>query len=115
MAWTKAVCGRLEMRYRYSKDIVYNNFPWPNPTANQKVKIGELASEVIEVRKLFPDISLADLYDQNSMPLELRKAHQLLDKAVMAAYGFNERGITEAGCVGRLMEIYQKLVNGLLV
>jgi hypothetical protein len=115
MAWTRAVCGRLEMRYVYSKDIVYNNFPWPNSTSSQKAKIEKLASGVIEARKLFPGSSLADLYDQNSMPSELLKAHQLLDKAVMEAYGFNEKGMTETDCVGRLMDMFKKLAEKSLV
>jgi hypothetical protein len=115
MAWTRAVCGRLEISYRYSKDIVYNNFPWPESTSKQKAKIEKLASGVIEARKLFPGSSLADLYDQNSMPSELRKAHQLLDKAVMEAYGFIEKGLTETDCVGRLMDMFKKLAERSLV
>jgi hypothetical protein len=115
MAWTRAVCGRLKMDYCYSKDIVYNNFPWPEASPKQKAEIEGLASDVLEARKLFPESSLADLYDQNSMPPELRKVHQLLDKAVMEAYGFKDRDMTETECVGKLMELFKKLVNGLLV
>jgi hypothetical protein len=115
MAWTRAVCGRLEMRYRYSKDIVYNNFPWPDSASVQNDKIEKLALAVIEARKLFPERCLADLYDQNSMPSELTKAHKLLDKAVMEAYGFKEIDMTESDCVGRLMERYKNLAIGFVV
>ena len=88
MAWMRAVCGRLEMRYRYSKDIVYNNFPWPNPTEEQKKKIEQTAQAILDARVKYPDSSLADLYDELTMPVELRKAHQDNDRAVMQAYGF---------------------------
>ena len=86
MAWMRAVCGRLEMRYRYSKDVVYNNFPWPTPTDAQKAKIEQTAQAILDARALYPDSSLADLYDETTMPQELRKAHQQNDKAVMVAY-----------------------------
>lgn len=109
MAWMRAVCGRLEMRYRYSKDIVYNNFPWPDPTEEQKAKIEQTAQAILDARALFPDCSLADLYDEVTMPPALRKAHQENDKAVMRAYGFNVKTTTEASCVARLMELYQRL------
>jgi len=87
MAWTRYVCGRLEMRYRYSKDIVYNNFPWPNPTEKQKEAVEKTAQDVLDARAKFPNASLADLYDPIAMPPVLFKAHQRLDKAVEAAYG----------------------------
>ena len=87
MAWTRSVCGRLKSDYRYSKDIVYNNFPWPKPAEKQKALIGQLAQGVLAARAKFPENSLADLYDPLSMPKELLKAHQKLDKAVEAAYG----------------------------
>ena len=88
MAWTKAVCGRLESRYRYSKDIVYNNFPWPeNATEEQKGKVEEVAQEILDARKQFPDSTLADLYDPNTMPKVLLDAHHKLDRAVDACYG----------------------------
>ena len=109
MAWMRAVCGRLEMRYRYSKDIVYNNFPWPDPTEEQKAKIEQTAQAILDARALFPDCSLADLYDEVTMPPALRKAHQENDKAVMRAYGFNVKTTTEATCVARLMKLYQRL------
>lgn len=106
MAWMRVVCGRLEMRYRYSKDIVYNNFPWPTPTAEQKAKIEQTAQAILDARTLYPDCSLADLYDEVAMPPELRKAHQQNDKAVMQAYGFWGSVKTESDCVARLMEMY---------
>ena len=111
MAWMRAVCGRLETRYRYSKDIVYNNFPWCNPTAEQKKKIEETAQAILDARALYPDCSLADLYDEVAMPPELRKAHQANDRAVMQAYGFDIKTMTESSCVAELMKMYQKLVN----
>ena len=111
MAWMRAVCGRLEMRYRYSKDVVYNNFPWPKPTEEQKAKIEQTAQAILDARALYPDCSLADLYDEVTMPPELRKAHQDNDKAVMQAYGFSVREMTESTCVAALMKLYQKLVG----
>ncbi len=98
------------MRYRYSKDIVYNNFPWPTPTDEQKAKIEQTAQAILDARALYPDCSLADLYDEVAMPVELRKAHQENDKAVMAAYGFKV-GMTESECVARLLEMYQELTR----
>jgi hypothetical protein len=112
MAWMRAVCGRLESRYRYSKDIVYNNFPWCNPTDEQKAKIEHTAQLILDARAKYPDCSLADLYDETTMPPELRKAHQLNDKAVMQAYGFDYKTMTESECVAELMKMYQKLTEG---
>lgn len=109
MAWMRAVCGRLEMRYRYSKDVVYNNFPWPTPTDDQKAKIEQTAQAILDARALYPDASLADLYDETTMPPELRKAHQQNDKAVMMAYGFWGRLNSEPACVAELMRMYQEL------
>lgn len=116
MAWTRAVCGRLEMRYRYSKDIVYNNFPWCNPTAEQKAKIEKTAQRILDARALYPDCSLADLYDDLTMPPELRKAHQENDRAVMEAYAFKKRDengklcwLSESETVAELMKMYQEL------
>ena len=111
MAWMRATCGRLEMRYRYSVNIVYNNFPWCSPTAEQKKKIEETAQAILDARALYPDCSLADLYDEVAMPPELRKAHQANDKAVMQAYGFWGKLNTESACVAELMKMYQKLVG----
>ena len=110
MAWMRAVAGRLKSDYRYSKDIVYNNFPWCNSTPEQKANIEKTAQAILDARAKYPDCSLADLYDETTMPPELRKAHQANDFAVMAAYGFN-RKITESECVAELMKRYQALVN----
>ncbi len=111
MAWMRTVCGRLEMRYRYSKEIVYNTFPWCEPTDEQKAKIEQTAQAILDARALYPDCSLADLYDELTMPPELRKAHQLNDKAVMQAYGFWGKINTESECVAELMKMYQKLTS----
>jgi len=111
MAWTRAVCGRIKSDYRYSKDVVYNNFPWCKPTAEQKKKIEETAQAILDARSLYPDCSLADLYDELAMPKELRKAHQENDRAVMQAYGFDVKTMTESSCVAELMKMYQKLVS----
>ncbi|NLB18758.1 MAG: class I SAM-dependent DNA methyltransferase [Syntrophomonadaceae bacterium] len=111
MAWMRMVAGRLKSDYRYSKDIVYNNFPWPEPNATQKEKIEETARAILNARELYPDSSLADLYDDLIMPPELRKAHQENDRAVMEAYGFNWRTMTGTECVTELMELHQKLTR----
>ena len=111
MAWTRAVCGRIKSDYRYSKDVVYNNFPWPTPTPEQKAKIEQTAQAILDARSLYPDCSLADLYDEATMPPELRKAHQQNDRAVMQAYGFSVKNMTESTCVAELMKLYQQLVN----
>lgn len=111
MAWMRTVAGRLKSDYRYSKDIVYNNFPWCNPTPEQKAKIEKTAQEILDARVLYPDCSLADLYDELTMPPELRRAHQANDFAVMAAYGF-DRKITESECVAELMKMYRELTEG---
>ncbi|MCD8322694.1 MAG: methylase [Oscillospiraceae bacterium] len=112
MAWMRAVCGRLEMRYRYSKDVVYNNFPWPTPTEAQRARIEQTAQAILDARALYPDSSLADLYDNLTMPPELRTAHQHNDRAVMDAYGFPKKGMTESACVAELMRMYQTLCQG---
>ncbi|MCI8658025.1 MAG: SAM-dependent DNA methyltransferase [Oscillospiraceae bacterium] len=111
MAWMRAVCGRLKSDYRYSKDVVYNNFPWPTPTDAQKAKIEQTAQAILDARALYPDASLADLYDETTMPPELRKAHQQNDKAVMVAYGFWGKLNSEPACVAELMRMYQKLTK----
>lgn len=110
MAWMRVVCGRLKSDYSYSP-AVYNNFPWPTPTDAQKVKIEETAQAILDARALYPDSSLADLYDETTMPPELRKAHQQNDRAVMQAYGFNIKTTTETSCVAKLMRMYQKLTQ----
>ena len=112
MAWMRAICGRLEMRYRYSKDIVYNNFPWCNPTEEQKAKIEQTAQAILDARSIYPECSLAYLYDEVTMPPELRRAHQANDKAVMQAYGFWGKLNTESECVAELMKMYQELTKG---
>lgn len=108
-AWMRVVAGRLEMRYRYSKDVVYNNFPWPEPTDAQHAAIEQTAQAILDARARYPDASLADLYDELTMPPDLRHAHQENDKAVMTAYGWNWRGMTESDCVAELMKRYQQL------
>ncbi len=110
-AWMRTTCGRLKSDYRYSKEIVYNCFPWPTPTDEQKAKIEETAQAILDARALYPDSSLADLYDETTMPPELRKAHQQNDKAVMRAYGFDIKTTTETTCVAELMKLYQKLTE----
>lgn len=111
MAWMRAVCGRLKSDYRYSKDVVYNNFPWPTPTDEQKAKIEQTAQAILDARALYPDSSLADLYDELTMPVELRKAHQDNDRAVMQAYGFDVKTMTESQCVAGLFKLYQELTK----
>ena len=114
MAWMRILCGRLQSDYRYSKDIVYNNFPWLTPDDAQRARIKQTAQGILDARAIYPDCSLADRYDENAMPPELRKAHQENDKAVMDAYGFT-RGTpertNEVACVAALMKMYQKLVE----
>jgi len=110
MAWMRVVCGRLEMRYRYSKDVVYNNFPWPSPTAEQAEKIATTAQGILDARSHYPDSSLADLYNPNLMPYDLLEAHRANDRAVMAAYGFATR-MTETECVSRLFDLYSAMAH----
>lgn len=112
MAWMRAVCGRMKSDYRYSANIVYNNFPWPTPTEEQKQKIEQTAQAILDARALYPDSSLADLYDELTMPPELRKAHHQNDIAVMQAYGFtkgSEAYKSETACVAELMKRYEHL------
>ena len=89
MAWIRTVCGRIKSDFRYSKEVVYNNFPWCDPDEKQKATIEKTAQMILDARAKYPDCSLADLYDETTMPPELRKAHQANDKAVMQAYGFD--------------------------
>lgn len=110
MAWMRAICGRLKSDYRYSSGLVYNNFPWPTPTVQQKERIEQTAQKILDVRSSFSESNLADLYDPLTMPPELQKAHTANDKAVMAAYGFSTK-MTEADCVAELMKLYQRLVQ----
>ncbi len=111
MAWMRAVAGRLKSDYRYSKDIVYNNFPWCNPTEEQKAKIEKTAQMILDARAMYPGCSLADLYDEAVMPPELRKAHQLNDRAVMEAYGFWGKLNSESECVAELMGMYRDMTE----
>lgn len=108
MAWMRAVCGRLEMRYRYSKDVVYNNFPWPKPTEELRRRIEATAQAILDARAQWPDSSLADLYDPAIMPSALLEAHRANDRAVLAAYGFPVK-TTEPECVSRLFDLYARL------
>lgn len=110
MSWMRVVAGRLKSDYRYSP-FVYNNFPWPSPTKEQKERIEKTAQMILDARNLYPDSSLADLYDDLTMPPELRKAHQENDKAVMDAYGFNWRKMSESECVAELMKLYKKMIE----
>jgi hypothetical protein len=115
MFWVKTTCGRLESRYRYSKDIVYNNYPWPeNPTDKQKETVEKAAQAVLDARAQFPDSSLADLYDPNTMPPVLIKAHQALDKAVDLCYR-PQPFQSEAKRIEFLFELYDKYTAGLFI
>ena len=111
MAWMRAVCGRLKSDYDYSIKIVYNNFPWPAPTDQQRAKIEQTAQAILDARALYPEASLADLYDETTMPVELRRAHQNNDRAVMQAYGFKVGDMTESMCVSALMKLYQEMAE----
>ncbi len=115
-AWVRAFAGRLKSDFTYSVNIVYNNFPWPAPTEQQKAKIEQTAQAILDARALYPDSSLADLYDELTMPPELRKAHQANDRAVMDAYGFikgTAARTSESACVAELMKLYQQKVSEL--
>lgn len=115
MAWVKTTCGRLKSDFRYSKDIVYNNYPWPeNPTEKQKQAIEDKAQKVLEVRASFPESSLADLYHPLTMPPALVKAHNELDKAVDAVYSKQDFS-SEAKRMEFLFELYEKYTAGLFV
>ena len=111
MAWMRAFCGRMKSDYSYSGTLIYNTFPWPTPTDEQQAKIEQTAQAILNARALYPDSSLADLYDEVTMPVELRKAHQNNDRAVMQAYGFPIKGFTESDCVARLLEMYKDLTE----
>lgn len=109
MAWMRTICARLKSDYSYTVNNVYNNFPWPTPTDEQKEKIEQTAQGILDARALYPDSSLADLYDELTMPVELRKAHQENDRAVMQAYGFPVKStFTESQCVAELFKLYQE-------
>ena len=110
MSWMRAICGRLKSDYDYSIAVVYNNFPWPSPTPDQKARIEKTAQGILDARALYPDSSLADLYDPLTMPPELRAAHNRNNIAVMKAYGF-PTSMSEADCVAALMKMYQSLTS----
>ena len=110
MAWMRVVCGRLKSDYRYSKDVVYNNFPWPEVNEGQRERIAKTAQAILDARALYPDSSLADLYDPVTMPPELLKAHRDNDRAVMAAYGFPAT-LQESDIVARLFTLYSTLTH----
>ena len=107
----RTICCRLKSDYSYTVNDVYNNFPWPSPSQEQKIKIEHTAQAILDARTLYPEASLADLYDELTMPPELRKAHQANDRAVMQAYGFSMKDMSEEDCVAELMKMYQELVN----
>ena len=111
MAWMRAVCGRMKSDYRYSNSVTYNNFPWPSPSEKQRTTIEQTAQGILNARNIYPTANLADLYSESLMPPELRKAHQANDRAVMEAYGFYGKGMTEAGCVAELMKMYQEIAG----
>ena len=111
MAWMRVVCGRLKSDYSYSGAAVYNTFPWPSPSDAQQDKIEQTAQGILDARALYPDASLADLYDERTMPPELRTAHQKNDRAVMEAYGFWGKLNSESECVAELMKMYQELTT----
>lgn len=111
MAWMRLTTGRMKSDYQYSIDIVYNNFPWPTLTDKQKAKIEKTAQAILDARALYPDSSLADLYDPLTMPKELLKAHQDNDRAVMEAYGLPIKGTTESDAVAHLFKMYQRLTS----
>ena len=117
MAWMRTVCGRLKSDYSYSTTIVYNTFPWPDLDERQRKRIENTAQSILDARSLYPDSCLADLYDEVTMPPELRKAHQENDKAVMEAYGFTKvvdgkrTWLSESETVAELMKMYEKLVG----
>ena len=111
-AWMRVVAGRLKSDYRYSNTIVYNNFPWPNPSEEQKKKIEQTAQTILDARAKYPESSLADLYDETVMPPELRQAHRANDLAVCQAYGFSQDIIkSESKCVAELFKMYEKLTQ----
>ena len=111
MAWMRAICGRMKSDYQYSANNVYNNFPWPSPNEEQKRMIEKTAKEILDARAKFSENSLADMYDELFMPIDLRRAHQNNDRAVMATYGFNVKTMTESQCVAELFKLYQELTK----
>ena len=111
MAWMRTVAGRLESRYRYSGNVVYNTFPWPNATDEQKQKIERTAQAILDARAAHPGWSLASLYSPLSMPKDLKKAHRENDRAVYEAYGKPWDITSEPACIAYLMQAYRKLTE----
>ncbi len=111
MAWMRTVCGMYGPSYQYSINIVYNNFPWPTPTDQQRQKIEQTAKAILETRENYPESSLADLYDPLTMPIDLKRAHQANDRAVMEAYGMWGKVNSESECVAWLFKMYEELAN----
>ena len=109
MAWMRITCGRLGTSYSYSNDIVYNNFPWCEPTDEQKSEIERTAQKILDARNLYPESCLADLYNDMLMPPELKKAHEENDLAVIKAYGLG-KNVAESDCVAFLMNKYQEMI-----
>lgn len=110
-AWIRTVAGRLKSDFRYTGSVVYNTFPWPDPTEMQKNEMEKAAKNILDIREKYSDNSLADLYDDLTMPLELRKAHQMNDRAVMKAFGFSIKDMSESDCIAALMKLYQKKIE----
>lgn len=110
MSWMRVVAGRLKSDYRYSAQLVYNTFPWPDTNDRQKEEIEKTAQKILDARNLYPNATLADLYDELIMPIELRKAHQDNDRAVMQAYGMDIRTTSESDAVAKLFKLYSALI-----
>ncbi len=110
MVWTKAVCGYKDYRPRYSTDIVFNNFPWINPTEKEINNISKTAQAIIDARSKWPDCSLADLYDEDAMPDNLRLAHQANDRAVLKAYGFDVNA-SDQEIINKLLLMYKEIIS----
>ena len=108
MAWLRTVGGRLEFRYRYSKDVVYNNFVWCEPSDKQRVAIEKFAQKILDIRDNYPDATFAELYDEVSMPYDLRQAHHANDQAVAHVYGFENLLNNESAVVSALLYLYKK-------
>ena len=113
MSRMRTVCGRLKSDYRYSKEVVYNTFPWPTPTEAQNAKIEKTAQAILDARNLYQDCSLANLYETKDewMYPELITAHQENDKAVMETYGFSRKNMTEADIVAELFKLYEQMTK----
>lgn len=112
MAWMRLVCGRIKSDYRYSKDVVYNNFPWPeNPSIDAIKLIEYTAKNILDVREKYSGNTFADLYDPATMPQDLFEAIKMNNSAVMRAYGFSAKDMSEEDCVIALMRMYQKLTE----